>query len=378
MKIAKSKLKVLVTGGAGFIGSHTADALLARGHRVRIMDSLAPPVHLRGRPDYIPKKAEFIRGDVRVKNDWEKALKGIEAIFHFAAYQDYLTDFSKFFDVNTRGTALLYEAIVEQNLPVEKVIIASSQAVYGEGKYKCSGDGIVYPSPRGLEQLKRGDWELRCPKCGRKIKMQPTDESRVNSANSYGISKYSQELIGLTLGKRYGIPTICLRYSIVQGARQSPYNLYSGALRAFAVSIHSGKEPIIYEDGEQLRDYVNIEDVVRANLLALEDSRMDYQVYNVGGGRAYTVLELAGIVEMTLRREVKNKASGKFRFGDTRHIVSDISKLKALGWQPINSIEKSVDDYVAWLREENIARDVTESAQKKMKELEVVQRIENK
>jgi len=278
-------LKVLVTGGAGFIGSHTADTLLVRGHRVRIMDSLEPPVHLKGKPDYVPEKAEFIRGDVRVKNDWEKALRGIDIVFHFAAYQDYLTDFSKFFNVNSRGTALLYEVAVEKKLPLKKVIIASSQAVYGEGKYECSEDGITYPAPRSLEQLKRGDWELRCPKCGSRIKMQPTDEARVNPANSYGISKYSQELIGLTLGKRYDIPTTCLRYSIVQGARQSPYNLYSGALRVFAVSIRSGKEPVIYEDGQQLRDYVNIEDVVRANLLALEDSRTDYEVYDVVGGK---------------------------------------------------------------------------------------------
>ena len=371
-------MKVLVTGGAGFIGSHTVDALLAKGHRVRIMDSLEPPVHLKGRPDYIAEKAEFIRGDVRVKTDWEKALKEIEVVFHFAAYQDYLTDFSKFFEVNSRGTALLYEVIVEKKVAVEKVIIASSQAVYGEGKYECSEDGIVYPAPRSLEQLRRGDWKLRCPKCGTGIKMQLTNESRVDPANSYGISKYSQELIGLTLGKRYNIPTICLRYSIVQGPRQSPYNLYSGALRAFAVSVYSGKEPIIYEDGQQLRDYVNIEDVVRANLLALEDSRMNYQVYNVGGGRTYTVLELAGIVEMALKREVKNKASGKFRFGDTRHITSDISKLKALGWQPINSIEKSVKDYLSWLSTIEIRENMVEYAQKRMETLKVTQSINNK
>ncbi len=371
-------MKVLVTGGAGFIGSHTVDALLAKGHRVRIMDSLEPPVHLKGRPDYIAEKAEFIRGDVRVKTDWEKALKEIEVVFHFAAYQDYLTDFSKFFEVNSRGTALLYEVIVEKKVAVEKVIIASSQAVYGEGKYECSEDGIVYPAPRSLEQLRRGDWKLRCPKCGTGIKMQLTNESRVDPANSYGISKYSQELIGLTLGKRYSMPTICLRYSIVQGPRQSPYNLYSGALRAFAVSVYSGKEPIIYEDGQQLRDYVNIEDVVRANLLALEDSRMNYQVYNVGGGRTYTVLELAGIVEMALKREVKNKASGKFRFGDTRHIVSDISKLKALGWQPINSTEKSAKDYLNWLSTIEIRENMVEYAQKRMETLKVTQSINNK
>ena len=371
-------MKVLVTGGAGFIGSHTADALLAKGHRVRIMDSLEPPVHLKGKPDHIPEKAEFILGDVRLKTDWDKALKEIDVVFHFAAYQDYLTDFSKFFEVNSQGTALLYEVAVEKKLPLKKVIIASSQAVYGEGKYECSEDGIVHPGPRSLAQLKKGDWELRCPKCGSKIKMQLTNEARVNPANSYAISKYSQELIGLTLGKRYSIPTICLRYSIVQGARQSPYNLYSGALRAFAVSIHSGKEPVIYEDGQQLRDYVNIEDVVRANLLALEDSRMNYQVYNVGGGKAYTVFDLANMVARALGKKVKNKASGKFRFGDTRDIVSDISKLKALGWQPINSIEKSVKDYLNWLSTIEIRENIVEYAQKKMETLEVIQSINNK
>ncbi len=371
-------MKVLVTGGAGFIGSHTVDALLAKDHQTRIMDSLESPVHLEGKPNYIPKKAEFILGDVRVKTDWEKTLKEIDAVFHFAAYQDYLTDFSKFFDVNSRGTALLYEVAVEKKLPLKKVIIASSQAVYGEGKYRCSEDGIVYPAPRSLEQLRRGDWELRCPKCGNKIKIQLTDESRVNPTNSYAISKYSQELIGLTLGKRYNIPTICLRYSIVQGPRQSPYNLYSGALRAFAASIHSGKEPVIYEDGQQLRDYVNIEDVVRANLLALEDSRTDYQVYNVGGGKAYTVLDLANMVARALGKKVKKKVSGKFRLGDTRHIISDISKLKALGWQPTNPIEKSVKDYLNWLSTIEIRENTVECAQRRMEILRVIQSINNK
>ncbi len=350
MVVAAEELKVLVTGGAGFIGSHTVDALLAKGYRVRIMDSLEPPVHLKGRPDYVPEEAEFILGDVRNKADWKKALKGIDAVFHFAAYQDYLTDFSKFFDVNSRGTALLYEVIVEKKLPVEKVMVASSQAVYGEGKYECPEDGMIYPDPRSLDQLKRGDWELRCPKCGGKIKMEPTPESRVNPANSYGISKYSQELISLTLGKRYSIPTTCLRYSIVQGPRQSFYNLYSGALRAFALSIYFKRQPVIYEDGLQLRDYVNIEDVVGANLLVMENPRADYQVYNVGGGKAYTVLELAGMVGRTFGDEVNPKITGEFRFGDTRHIVSDISKIGALGWKPTNSIEKSVNDYVAWHR----------------------------
>jgi len=369
-------LKVLVTGGAGFIGSHTVDLLLQRGYEVRILDGLFPPVHLnRKKSSYVPEDAEFVLGDVRNKKNWEKALKGVNVVFHLAAYQDYLTDFSKFFDVNSRGTALLYEVIVEKKLSVEKVIVASSQAVYGEGKYRCPEDGIVYPDLRSLEQLKRGDWELKCPKCGSKIKVQLTDESRVNPANSYGISKYSQELIGLTLGKRYTIPTTCLRYSIVQGPRQSPYNLYSGALRSFALSIYFGKEPLVYEDGQQLRDYVNIEDVARANLLALEDARTDYEVYNVGGGKGYTVLDLANIVAKASGKEVRNKASGRFRLGDTRHIISDISKLKLRGWQPINSIDKSVRDYLDWLRTTEATEDIIEYCQRRMKKLEVIQSV---
>jgi len=365
-------LKVLVTGGAGFIGSHTVDALLAKGYRVRIMDSLEPRVHLNGRPDYVPEEAEFILGDVRNKADWEKALKGVDRVFHFAAYQDYLTDFSKFFNVNSRGTALLYEVIVEKKLPVEKVIVTSSQAVYGEGKYRCPGDGTVYPDLRNLEQLEKGDWEVKCPECGGKTEMRDTDESRINPQNQYAISKYSQELISLNLGKRYKIPTVCLRYSIVQGPRQSFYNLYSGALRTFSLSVYFKRRPVIYEDGLQLRDYVNIEDVVQANLLVMEDSRADYQVYNVGGGKAYTVLELAGMVGRAFGDEVNPKIAGEFRFGDTRHIASDISKIKALGWKPMNSVEKSVGDYVAWLKEEETIQDFAEFAQKKMKDQGVI------
>jgi len=367
-------LKVLMSGGAGFIGSHTVDALLAKGYEVRIMDSLEPPVHLKGRPDYIPQEAEFILGDVRNKADWEKTLKGIEVVFHFAAYQDYLTDFSKFFDVNSRGTALLYEVIVERKLDIKKLIIGSSQAVYGEGKYRCAEHGMVYPDLRSLDQLEKGNWEVKCPECGGKTEMQLTDESRINPQNQYAISKYSQELVGLTLGKRYKIPTVCLRYSIVQGPRQSFYNLYSGALRIFALNVYFKRSPVIYEDGLQLRDYVNIEDVVRANLLVMEDARADYQVYNVGGSKAYTVLELAGMVGRTFGGEANLKITGEFRFGDTRHIVSDISKIGALGWKPINSMERSVNDYVAWLKEEEAIQDLAEDTQKKMKGQGVVRK----
>ncbi|MCL0098639.1 NAD-dependent epimerase/dehydratase family protein, partial [Dehalococcoidia bacterium] len=188
-------MKVLLTGGAGFIGSHTVDLLLEKGYEVRILDSLEPPVHpQRKKPDYIPNDVEFILGDVRNKNDVEKVLQGVDVVYHLAAYQGYLTDFSKFAFTNDGSTALLYEVIVEKKLPVRKVILGSSQAVYGEGKHECPVHGTQYPFPRSLEQLEKGDWEVKCSTCGTPLESLPTDESSANPHNQYAVSKYSQEL----------------------------------------------------------------------------------------------------------------------------------------------------------------------------------------
>lgn len=369
-------MKILVTGGAGFIGSHTVDTLIEKGYSVVILDSLEKPVHLKGKPAYLNPKAEFIEGDVRNYDDMLKALQGVEVVYHFAAYQDYLTEFSKFFYVNSVGTALIYEIIVGEKLPVKKVIVASSQAVYGEGKYHCEKDGIVYPDIRTEERLKSGLWEVVCPICGGKVKWQLTDESVVNPQNQYAVSKYTQELISLSLGKRYHIPTVCLRYSIVQGPRQSFYNAYSGACRIFSLNLYFDRQPTIYEDGEQLRDYINIDDVVNANLTVLENSEADYNVYNVGGGKAYTVKEFAAIVAKRFGKEIKPKLPGEYRFGDTRHIVSDIGSLKRLGWEPKVPIEKSVDDYISYLREQTDIEDILEYAESKMKSLNVIRKSE--
>jgi dTDP-L-rhamnose 4-epimerase len=368
-------MHILVTGGAGFIGSHTVDEVLRRGHRVRIIDSLEKPVHLKGRPDYIPEAAEFIEGDVRNRKDMERALKDIGVVFHLAAYQDYLPDFSKFFQVNCVGTALIYELIVEKALPIKKVIVASSQAVYGEGKYRCDKHGIFFPNIRSTEQLERGEWEINCPQCKKAGTPQITDEEIVNPQNQYAISKYTQELIALNLGRRYHIPTTALRYSIVQGPRQSFCNAYSGACRIFCLSAYFDRQLPIYEDGMQLRDYVNIGDVVKANLLVMDDPRADYQVFNVGGGKGYTVIEFARIVAKTFGKEFKPEITGEFRFGDTRHIISSIDKLKALGWKPKNSVEKSVRDYYEWLNNRAVTEDILDYAEKKMRELKVVRKV---
>jgi dTDP-L-rhamnose 4-epimerase len=369
-------MRILVTGGAGFIGSHTVDALIARGHHVRVLDSLEKPVHQHGKPAYLNPAAEFVLGDVTKREDWARALAGVEAVFHFAAYQDYLPDFSKFFRVNAVGTALLYELLVETKLPVHKVVVASSQAVYGEGRHRCPDGHIVYPGLRSEERLRAGRFEIPCPDGAGETQWLPTDEGAVNPQNQYALSKHAQEQIALQLGKRYGIASVAMRYSIVQGPRQSFWNAYSGACRVFCLSFHVGRVPPIYEDGLQVRDFVNIHDVVDANLLVLEDPRADYQVFNVGGGRAWTVNEFAQIAGRAFGAEIVPRPSGLYRFGDTRHICSDVSRLRALGWNPRRTPADSVAEYVAWLRRQENIEDVLAYAERTMKEMNVLRKVE--
>ena len=368
-------MNILVIGGGGFIGSHTVDALVKGGHNIRILDSLERPVHLKGKPHYIDKEADFILGDLRDKELLGRALTNIDVVYHFAAYQDYAVDFSKYFSVNSAGTALIYELVVEKKLPIRKIIVASSQAVYGEGKYLCSRDGIQYPDIRLEKQMENRNWKIDCFICGKTMEPQWTDESRVNPQNQYGISKYSQELIALNLGKRYSIPTVCLRYSIVQGARQSFYNTYSGAMRIFCLNLFFDRSPTIYEDGKQIRDYVNIQDVIDANILVLEKDEADYEVYNVGGGKTYSVREFYEKVASIFGKDVEAKIPGEYRYGDTRHIFSDISKLKKLGCQPKVPIEQSIKEYKQYLEEQVDIEDVLEYQQEKMRELGVVRKV---
>lgn len=371
-------MKVLVTGGAGFIGSHTVDALLEKGYEVKILDSLEPPVHKRGqKPDYVPDDAEFILGNIQRKGDIAKALQGIDVVFHLASHQGYSPHFGRFALINGYGTALLYEAIVDKRLPIRKVILASSQAVYGEGRYFCYRcNDVKSPPPRSLEQLERGDWEVKCPTCSsNKIESCRSDEEKVNPHNQYAISKYCQELYALTLGERYDIPTVVLRYSITQGARQSFRNAYSGILRSFTIRLLNNKAPIIYEDGMQLRDYVYIGDVVKANLMAMERDDMNYQVYNVGGGKPITVLEYAEILRRVVGKDIEPKIRGEFRFGDSRHIFSDSSRLKGLGWRNSTPIEQIAKEYVKWAESQPDVKDYYSEAHSAMKRQGVVRTV---
>jgi dTDP-L-rhamnose 4-epimerase len=371
-------MKVLITGGAGFIGSHTADALLNEGYEVRVLDSLEEPVH-RGRqvPSYLDPRIDFVRGDVRDEKTLLRALDGCEAVYHLAAFQDYLPIFSRFFDVNVTSTALIYELVLRERLPVKKVIVASSQATLGEGLYHDANGVRLFPGLRSNEQLSKGLWEIQ-PRAGEAgpLTFQRTDETAANPQNPYGMSKIAEEMVALNLGRQYGVPSVAMRYSIVQGPRQSFYNAYSGACRVFCLSFHIGRDPVIYEDGQQVRDFVNIADVVDANLLVLRDSRADNQMFNVGGDRAVTVAEFAEVVaEVFERKDYRPVPSGKYRYGDTRHIFSDVSKLKALGWKPRRGVKESVRDYREWLRSAGSAEDILDYSNQMMAKLGVVRDV---
>ena len=367
----------LITGGAGFIGSHTATELLRAGYAVRILDNLTPPVHDgKGRwPEWLPRDAERMLGDVRNREDWRKALRGADVVIHLAAHQDLLPNFSQFFHVNSVGTALLYEVIVAEKLPVRKVVVASSQFVYGEGRYQCVKDGEVFPDGREPQRLTKGLWEPVCPKCGGAITSLPLLETHANPKNQYSIAKYSQELMAVALGRNYGIPSVAMRYSITQGPHQSFRNAYSGVLRIFTLQLMAGRAPTVFEDGQQLRDYVDVSDVVRANRLVLESDEANYQVFNVGGGRGYTVLEFAKIVADAHDARVSPDVTGEYRVGDTRHSVSDISKLQKLGWRPIKTPRESVREYVEWIRQQKLDKDYAAEALATLRETGALRKV---
>ena len=371
-------MHVLITGGAGFIGSHLADALLARGDTVTVLDNLFERVHPSGQPPaFMSDAVNFIKGDVTDPSVWTFALDGIEAVVHLAAYQDYQPDFSRFARVNGAGTALLYEVAVGMEQPPRKVVVAGSQAIYGEGTYTCADHGQRFPAPRTLAQLESGRWQVSCDACGCEMKPVPCQEAHPNPHNAYAISKQTQEGYALVLGERYGIPSTALRYSIVQGPRQSPANAYSGVLRAFTSRLLRDEAPLVFEDGRQLRDYTHIEDVVAATILALDDSRADFDVFNVGSGSTITVLDYARLIADVLGRDIEPDVSGRFRVGDTRHVWSDTSKLQALGWRTTKSMREVVEDYVDGLDRSTLDSDWVGQALEAMEASGTVRRTTN-
>ena len=368
-------MHVLVTGGAGFIGSHVVEALIRRGHTVAVLDNLVSRVHPgRSWPEDLPA-VRRVRGDVTEREDWLVALEGADAVVHLAAYQDYQADFSRFARVNDTGTALLYELLVERRQPIRRVVVASSQAVYGEGAYQCIQHGRQYPPPRSPEQLSRGNWDPVCPVCRRPLEPVASTEEQPAPTNAYGISKLATESYALTLGARYNIPSAALRFSIIQGPRQSPANAYSGVLRAFVGHIRNSRRPVVFEDGRQRRDYTHIRDAVAAVELVLEHPDAVGQAFNVGSGRVTTVVEYAHAVLRAMGVDDKPDVSGRYRLGDTRHVWSDTSRLRALGWRPTGTLDEIIRDYLAWIADATVGEDWTARAFAHMEADGVIRRI---
>ena len=368
-------MKILVTGGAGFIGSHTSDRLLSLGHEVIVLDALTRPVHRNGRPTYLTPGTDFYQGDARNRDLVTNLLRRVDAVYHFADYQDHLPDFSRFSDVNVVPTALLYEIIVAERLDLARVVVGSSQSAMGEGLYWCPVDGEQTPGMRPESALAAGQWNIPCPVCGGPMELRAAPERVSNPQNAYGMSKLAEEMVAINLGRRYGIRTVALRYSIVQGPRQSVYNAYSGACRIFCLSYLLGKAPVLFEDGGAIRDYVNIEDVVDANVLVLWDDRASGRVFNVGGGQAVTTREFADIVMRQYGSDQPGVVTGEYRFGDTRHSLSDISALRALGWEPRRTPTQSVAAYAVWLEDMDGLDGVLAEANARIRALGVVRKV---
>jgi len=349
--------KVLVTGGAGFIGSHLVDKLIELGHEVVVFDSLEPQVHGDGQktPEYLNKECEFTKGDIRNRDELKKTLKGREIIFHQAAVVGVgqsMYEINKYTEVNILGTANLLDILANENHQVEKLIIASSMSVYGEGKYRCVKCGVVYPKLRSLSQLKRGEWEMRCPLCKQEVQSLPTDEEKpLYPTSVYAISKRDQEEMCLTIGRAYDIPTVALRYFNVYGPRQALSNPYTGVAAIFSSRILNDNPPCIFEDGLQSRDFIHISDIVRANLLAMQNKKADYEVFNVGTGRPLSVLDIAQGLIGELKSSVDIDIVRKYRVGDIRHCYANVSKIqKKLGFKPRLKFEEGISDLVEWVK----------------------------
>jgi dTDP-L-rhamnose 4-epimerase len=361
--------RILITGGAGFVGSHLADALLAQGHEVRVFDNLAPQVHQRGLPDYLASEAHFIHGDLRDIDAVRDAIRGIDAIFHFGAavgVGQSMYEIAHYMAVNTQGTANLLQAILDAGNKIEKLVVASSMSIYGEGRYLCADCGDVIPNERTQRQLKEKRWEPTCPNCGRDLAPIPTDEAKpLNVSSYYALSKKDQEEMALLFGRTYGIPAIALRFFNIYGTRQALSNPYTGVAAIFASRLLNDRAPLVFEDGRQMRDFVSVYDVVQANLLALDRSEADGMALNVGSGEPISVREVASTLAQALGTEIRPELTGKYRAGDIRHCFADIARAKqVLGYDPQVEFADGVRELVAWLREQQAEDRAAEAAQK--------------
>jgi len=368
--------RALVTGGAGLIGSHVVDLLLREGWSVRILDVLEPQTHRLGKPAWVAEAAEFCQADIRDASAVRAALDGVDVVFHQAAYGGYMPEMAKYVHVNSFGTAQLLEIIRDERLPVRKVIVASSQAVYQEGAASCPTHGRVFPSTRPLAQLELGDFSVHCPACDAVTTSVPTpEEAPMGGETVYAITKVDQERLTLAWGRQTGIPAVALRYSCTYGPRQSVFNPYTGVIAIFATRILNGQPPILYEDGEQTRDMCFVEDVARANLLAATTDLLDGLPVNVGSGRPTTVREMARLVGEALGRPIEPIARGEFRPGEMRYLTSDIRRIGAAGYAPSVDLAGGIRRYVAWISEQGNVQDYFAAAEAGLRAKRIVHRV---
>jgi dTDP-L-rhamnose 4-epimerase len=379
-------MKVLVTGGAGFVGSHTVDLLLEEGHEVTVLDNLDPQVHgqIDGYPPNLSRYAtedrlRFIRGDVSDRATLFEALAGVEGVLHLAAsvgigqsmYQPF-----HYCSVNVGGTAQLLDILGSERTSIRKIVVASSMSIYGEGAYSCGACGKVYPISRDTRDLVSGNWEVRCPSCGRFVRAISTKEDKPLAPTSiYAITKQTQEEIVLCFGEAYKLPVVALRYFNIYGSRQSLSNPYTGVVAIFLSRLLNRKPPVIFEDGMQSRDFVHVRDVARANVLALTSSAANYRALNVGSGASTTVLEVFRRLSRILNVSIEPTFARRYRAGDIRHCFSDSSLAASLlGWKPQVTLDEGLAELVEWsLKSGPDARDLVDVAYSELERKNLLQ-----
>jgi len=367
-------LKILVLGGAGFIGSHLIDELLAIGHEVVVYDNLEPQVHgkIETPPSYLADNIEFFKYDIRDKSLLEKVINEVDIIYHLAAMVGVgqsMYQIKKYYDVNVNGTANLLNLLVNEEHDVKKLIVASSMSTYGEGAYNCKNCGIIYPEIRNTDQLENNNWEMICPECKSIAKSIPTNEKKPQDCTSiYALTKKEQEKMCLLIGKTYGINTTALRFFNVYGSRQALSNPYTGVCAIFSSSLLCGNPPIIYEDGGQARDFVHVKDIVQSLILSMNKDAANGEVFNVGTGKPITINQIANILSNLINPDIKPIITNQFRPGDIRHCYSDIKKIQTkLNYQPKYGFKEGMGELVEWVKKQ--IGNVEDKSKKAKKEL---------
>lgn len=364
--------QILITGGAGFIGSFLTDKLIEKGYKVRILDNLEEQVHQGKKPNYLNKRAEFIKGDVRDYKALLQALKGMDVVFHLAAsvgvaQSNYQV--KKYTDTNIGSMANLLDILINQKLPIKKVLMTASMTSYGEGDYRCRTHGVVKPQLRPEKQLKKRDWNIYCPKCKKQVIAIPTDEnSEINNNSIYSLTKNVQETMLMLVGKMYRIPVVSLRCFNVYGPRQSLSNPYTGVTAIFISRLKNNNKPVVYEDGEQSRDFISVHDVVDALTQAMESDKANYQIFNIGSGKSTSIKKVAEVLATLLKKNIKPEIKASYRINDIRHCYASNTKVKKiLGWKPKITLRDGFRELIAWSEKEE-AVDTFEKAQKELKD----------